>query len=96
MSNQRDIETHDARPVLRSETAGWTFDIGRVKRLDKPNNVEIKMRALFLGVSCLLLYFTYDMVEMLVGMLCAWAGWQGILSCCGIYRIEFRLFRPLF
>ncbi|MEO9514733.1 MAG: ATP-binding protein [Paracoccaceae bacterium] len=66
MSNQRDIETHDARPVLRSETAGWTFDISRVKRLDKPDNVEIKMRALFLGVSCLLLYFTYDMVEMLV------------------------------
>ena len=66
MTKQRDIETHDARPVPRSEAAGWTFDISRVKRLDKPDNAEIKMRALFLGVSCLLLYFTYDMVEMLV------------------------------
>ena len=66
MTKQRDIETHDARPVPRSEAAGWIFDISRVKRLDKPDNAEIKMRALFLGVSCLLLYFTYDMVEMLV------------------------------
>ena len=66
MNSERDIETRGARHVSRPSATSWSFDISRVKSLDKPDNLEIKLRVVFLGVSCLLLYLIYDMVEMLV------------------------------
>ncbi|MEP6066127.1 MAG: ATP-binding protein [Paracoccaceae bacterium] len=66
MNIERDIETREVRTPPGPVRAGWTFDISRVKSLDKPSNIEIKMRTLFLGGTCLLLYLIYDMVEMLV------------------------------
>ncbi len=66
MNSERNIDSDDVQELPRAEVGGWTFDIRRIKELDCPRNLEIKLRVLFLGASCLLLYLIYGMVEMLV------------------------------